>query len=167
MWTEFSNNFLTVEKKSGKTSTRKLIRLGIEPGPAETEAMTMSLDHSSCCRGTCDWERVVIGVFTRFSLFPIFILPKLSAISFHHYSSIPCSTHCIYDCPMFTIRSWEFGALWDLGTTGATLDPLSMGGSPGELSEELVMQETRKKGWRINCDVDEATEGLENELWRR
>ena len=30
-----------------------------------------------------------------------------------------------------------------------------MGGSPGELSEELV---TRKNGWRMNCDVGEATE---------
>ena len=39
-----------------------------------------------------------------------------------------------------------------------------MGGSPGELSEELVTQETRKKGWRMNCDVGEATEGLEDEL---
>ena len=39
-----------------------------------------------------------------------------------------------------------------------------MGGSPDELSEELVMQEKRKKGWRMNCDVGEATEGLENEL---
>ena len=36
-----------------------------------------------------------------------------------------------------------------------------MGGSPGELSEELVMQEKRKKDWRINCEVGEATEGLE------
>ena len=40
----------------------------------------------------------------------------------------------------------------------------SMGGSPGELSEALVTQEERKKGWRMNCDVGEATEGLENEL---
>ena len=39
-----------------------------------------------------------------------------------------------------------------------------MGGSPGKLSEELVTQEKRKKGWGMNCDVDEATEGLENEL---
>ena len=38
-----------------------------------------------------------------------------------------------------------------------------MGGSPGELSEELVTQEKRKKGWRMNCDVCEAMEGLENE----
>ena len=37
-------------------------------------------------------------------------------------------------------------------------------GSPGELSEELVTQEKRKKGWRMNCDVGGATEGLENEL---
>ena len=40
----------------------------------------------------------------------------------------------------------------------------AMGGSPGELSEELVTQEKRKNGWRMNCDVGEATEGLENEL---
>ena len=39
-----------------------------------------------------------------------------------------------------------------------------MGGSPGGLSEELVTLEKRKKGWRMNCDVGEATEGLENEL---
>ena len=39
-----------------------------------------------------------------------------------------------------------------------------MGGSPGELSEELLMQEKRKKGWRMNCDIGEAMEGLENEL---
>ena len=39
-----------------------------------------------------------------------------------------------------------------------------MGGSPGELSEELVTWEKRKKSWRMNCDVGEATEWLENEL---
>ena len=43
----------------------------------------------------------------------------------------------------------------------------TMGGSPGELSEELVTYEKRKKRWRMNCDVCEAPEGLENELWRR
>ena len=32
-----------------------------------------------------------------------------------------------------------------------------MVGSPGELSEELVTQEKRKKGWRKNCEVGEAT----------
>ena len=32
-----------------------------------------------------------------------------------------------------------------------------MGGSPGGLSEELVTWEKRKKGWRMNCDVGEAT----------
>ena len=41
---------------------------------------------------------------------------------------------------------------------------LSMGGSPGVLREELVTQENRKKGWRMNCDVGKATEGLENVL---
>ena len=40
----------------------------------------------------------------------------------------------------------------------------AMGSSPGELSEELVMQEKQKKDWRMNCDVGEATEGLANEL---
>ena len=38
-----------------------------------------------------------------------------------------------------------------------------MGGSPGELSEELVMWEKRKKGWRMSCDVGKVTERLENE----
>ena len=43
-------------------------------------------------------------------------------------------------------------------------DPIRMGGSPGELSEELLTEEKRKKGWRMNCDVGEATEGLVNRL---
>ena len=42
-----------------------------------------------------------------------------------------------------------------------------MGGSPGDVIEEPVTYEKRKKGWRMTCDVGEATEGLENELWRR
>ena len=41
---------------------------------------------------------------------------------------------------------------------------LAMGGSPSELSEELETEEKRKKGWRIKCDVGEATQGLGNEL---
>ena len=39
-----------------------------------------------------------------------------------------------------------------------------MDGSPGDVSEEHVTLEKRKKGWRMSCDVGEATEGLENEL---
>ena len=39
-----------------------------------------------------------------------------------------------------------------------------MSGSPGDVSEEPVTQEKRKKGWRMSCDVGEATEGLDNEL---
>ena len=42
-----------------------------------------------------------------------------------------------------------------------------MGGSPGYVSEEPVTQEKRKKGWKMSCDIGEAKEGLENELWRR
>ena len=41
---------------------------------------------------------------------------------------------------------------------------VSMGGSSSELSEEIVTLEKRKKGWRMNCDVGEVTERLENEL---
>ena len=39
-----------------------------------------------------------------------------------------------------------------------------MGDSPGDVREDPVMQEKRKKSWRMSCDVDEAMEGLENEL---
>ena len=39
---------------------------------------------------------------------------------------------------------------------------LCMGGSPGDVSERPVTQEKRKKGWRMICDVGEATEALEN-----
>ena len=39
-----------------------------------------------------------------------------------------------------------------------------MGGSPGDISENPVKLEKRKKGWRMSCDVGEATEELENEL---
>ena len=45
-----------------------------------------------------------------------------------------------------------------------TLGYFITSGPLGELSEELVTQDKRKKGWRMNCDVGEATEGLENEL---
>ena len=38
-----------------------------------------------------------------------------------------------------------------------------MGGSPGDVSENSVTQEKRKKGWRMSCDVGEATESLENQ----
>ena len=30
-----------------------------------------------------------------------------------------------------------------------------------------VTEVKQRKGWRIRCDVGKATEGLENELWRR
>ena len=39
-----------------------------------------------------------------------------------------------------------------------------MGGSPGDVSEESVTQEKRKKGRRMSCDVGEKTEMLENEI---
>ena len=36
-----------------------------------------------------------------------------------------------------------------------------MGGSPGDVGEEPMTEEKRWKGWRMCCDVGEATEGLE------
>ena len=39
-----------------------------------------------------------------------------------------------------------------------------MEGSPGEVSENPVTLEKRKNGWRMSCDIGEATEELENEL---
>ena len=42
-----------------------------------------------------------------------------------------------------------------------------MGGSPGDVSEEPVKKEKRKKSCRMSCDVGKVTEGLENELSRR
>ena len=42
-----------------------------------------------------------------------------------------------------------------------------MGGSPGDVGEVPVMYVKQRKGCRMICDVDEATEGLDNELWRR
>ena len=32
-----------------------------------------------------------------------------------------------------------------------------MGGSPGDVSEDPVTLEKRNKGWRMRCDVGEAT----------
>ena len=33
--------------------------------------------------------------------------------------------------------------------------------------KSLGRRRSERNGWRMNCDVDETTEGLENELWRR
>ena len=50
-----------------------------------------------------------------------------------------------------------------LGVPGS--NPMAgMGGSPCELSEELVTKEKQKRDCRMNLDLGEATEGLENEL---
>ena len=42
-----------------------------------------------------------------------------------------------------------------------------MGGSPGEVRVVPMTQVKQRKGCRMNCDVGEAAEVLENELWRR
>ena len=38
------------------------------------------------------------------------------------------------------------------------LQTTNIGGSPRDVSEELVTQEKQKKGWKMSCDVGEATE---------
>ena len=38
-----------------------------------------------------------------------------------------------------------------------------MGGSPGDVSEEPVTSENRNESWSMSCDIDEATEGLDND----
>ena len=40
----------------------------------------------------------------------------------------------------------------------------TIGGSPGDVSEEPVTYEKRKNSWEMSCEVGKATEGLENEL---
>ena len=42
---------------------------------------------------------------------------------------------------------------------GSTPVACGMSGLPGDISEEPVTSEKRKKGWRISCDIGEATEG--------
>ena len=56
---------------------------------------------------------------------------------------------------------------------------LTLGGSPGDVSEAKRRRSERRvgewavayvkqrKGWRMSCDVGKATEGLENALCRR
>ena len=39
----------------------------------------------------------------------------------------------------------------------------AMSGSPGDVSEEPVTLEKRKKGWWMNCDIGEVTEELDND----
>ena len=66
--------------------------------------------------------------------------------------------------PEFAVKDLPFGQNTDDITIYLVLQYAIMDGSPGDISEEPVMQEKGKKGWRISCDVGEATEGLENEL---
>ena len=60
---------------------------------------------------------------------------------------------------MHCIRGVDNYSVW-----GGISSVSVMGGSPGDVSEEPVTYEKRKKGWRMSCDVGKATEGLENEL---
>ena len=40
----------------------------------------------------------------------------------------------------------------------------NMGGSPGDVVEVPVTWVERRKGWRMSCDVGEATQGMGNKL---
>ena len=55
--------------------------------------------------------------------------------------------------------------IWQLvSQSSPSIETSNMGGSSGELSEELMTQEKRKKSCKMNCDVGEATEVLDNDL---
>ena len=72
------------------------------------------------------------------------------------------------DRPAFTIRTWAFGPDFEYSEIlEHEKAPCRMGGSPSDVSEELMTWEKQKKGWRMSCDVGKATELLENKLWRR
>ena len=64
------------------------------------------------------------------------------------------------------IREHFITRIYNIQLTNSHQTPrlTGMGGSPSDVSEEPVMWEKRKKGWRMSCDIGEATEGLENEL---
>ena len=59
-------------------------------------------------------------------------------------------------------RRWSEAGIWIY--LAQIKNQWRMDGSPGDVSEEPVTFEKRKKGWRMSCDVGEATEGLENQL---
>ena len=42
-----------------------------------------------------------------------------------------------------------------------------VGEAKEELENELWRRWSKRKGWWMSCDVGKVTEGLENELWRR
>ena len=71
----------------------------------------------------------------------------------------PCTTETIF----FMCTSSERSVNYATKMAHMLLTSI-MGGSPGDISENPVTWEKRKKGWRMSRDVGEATEGLENEL---
>ena len=61
---------------------------------------------------------------------------------------------------MFDIRKLE-----SLGLFGHWNLMNSMGGSPVDVGEmPVTWMKRRRKDWRMSCDVNEATEGLANEI---
>ena len=70
----------------------------------------------------------------------------------------------------FTYFSQNFVVLLNVQESGinfrdfSSKKPRNMGGSSGDVGEVLVTWVKQRKGCKINCDVGEATEGLENEL---
>ena len=80
-----------------------------------------------------------------------------------------CWRHWCY--PLLHFCERDNGGLFHCGVTTNFIFILtihsSMGGLPGNISEEPVTWVKQKNGWRMNCDVGEAREELENELWCR
>ena len=85
--------------------------------------------------------------------------------------------HAIQDQFWDRIGDYDSGELVRISDSPILYLHLSVGGTPGDVSEELVTQEKRKKGgewtvtqvkhwkgWRMNCGVGKATEGQKNEL---
>ena len=70
--------------------------------------------------------------------------------------------HLLINTHLLHSRGVDNNSVW-----GGISSVSVMGGSPGDVSENLWRRKGETMGWRMNCDVSEATEGLENELWRR
>ena len=70
----------------------------------------------------------------------------------------------VTDCSPYSFNmSWD-GSNISFRANNLPIFHTTMGGLPGDVNEEPVTEKKRKKGWRMSCDVGEATKGLENEL---
>ena len=144
--------------------------LYVELNHRDAEKLTPAIKFASgmrfnCCkpiRFNTSWifMPASLSAFNTPFLIPGFMLPaniyfQYASITLLTWNIVTISFHKIQHFPIIIFYRW----------ISEQTDLLFMGGSPGGVSEEPVTYEKRKKGWRMNCDVGEATEGLENELW--